>query len=634
MTIRNIFSWHRGRDSGVSTVRAARAVALCTAVVLFLAPTALFGQSAGELVELRSSQSLANAVYLDTNASPEERAADLVRRMTLAEKLGQMTLVARDFLITPEHISGYHLGGLLSGGGSSPKPNIPERWAHMIGEYQEEAQSTLLGVPLLYGTDAVHGHGNLHNATIFPHHIGMGAANDPDLMRRAAAVTAREMAASGTNWNYSPAISVPQDIRWGRTYEGFSSDPGIVSELGAAEIRGLQESNLPIVATAKHYVADGGTRGGRDRGNAVINDEVLQNIHLYPYLDAIEADVGVIMASYSSVNSVKMHAHKTLINEHLKGELAFSGFIVSDWDALEELDGELIDQVAVSINAGVDMVMVPDEYVEFLDALSQAVAGDRISAERIDEAVYRILLVKFAYGIFDDPLGDVGLAGQVGSEEHRAVAREAVGKSLVLLKNQDSALPFDASVRRILVAGEWSDDIGAQSGGWTIEWQGKLGAITEGTTILEGIRQRAGGARVDYASNAAEIRALADNRYDRIVVVAGERPYAEGVGDNQFPTLSNVHANLVKAAAEIDAPVVTIIVSGRPLLIDNIMEASDAVVAAWLPGTEGAGVSDVLWNDRGFTGTLPFAWPSEIDPRSFVHGRGEPLFARGFGLQY
>lgn len=541
-----------------------------------------------------------------------------------------MTLVARDFLLEPEHIASYYLGALLSGGGSSPSPNTPESWSKMIDGFQDIALSTRLAIPLLYGSDAVHGHGNLYGATIFPHHIGMGAANDPELMRRLAEATAVELSASGVNWNYSPAISVPQDIRWGRTYEGFSANPDIVGVLGAAEVVGLQDAGLPIIATAKHFVGDGGTRGGRDRGDTIVDDEALERLHLAPYHNSIEADVAVIMASYSSVNAQKMHGHKDLMTGHLKGELGFEGFIVSDWDALKELGGSLIEQVSQSINAGIDMVMVPEEYIEFIDALSTAVEQGRVPMERIDDAVRRILRVKFKHGIFDSPLPPRNT--KVGSDEHRAIAREAVAKSLVLLKNQKATLPLGPATRRILVVGSMADDIGAQSGGWTIEWQGLRGNITPGTTILEALREQRSGLQVDYAPFVGRLEGFEGNEYDAVIVVIGEDPYAEGVGDNLFPAVDPLDTQLVEAAREqFAAPVITILLSGRPLILDAVLEDSDAFIAAWLPGTEGGGIIDVLWNDRPFTGTLPYDWPIDV---SSIRGFSDPLFPLGFGLFY
>ena len=588
-------------------------------LVLILGMGCLLAQDASEGL---AEESFARAIFRDQSYSADERAADLLSHMTLEEKIGQMTLVERTFLQSPRHIAFYHLGALLSGGGSSPRPNTSESWANMTEGFQDIALSTRLAIPLLYGSDAVHGHGNLYGATIFPHHIGMGATNDPDLVRRLAEITAVEIFAGGVNWNYSPAISVPQDIRWGRTYEGFSEDPAIVGILGAAEVEGLQNSKLPVIATAKHYAGDGGTRGGRDRGNTVVNADELERIHLAPYHNAIEADVAVIMASYSSLNSVKMHGHRELMTDHLKGELGFEGFIVSDWDALEELGGSLVDQVSMAINAGIDMVMVPDEYIEFIAALSSAIEDGRVSTERIDDAVRRILRVKFKYGIFDNPMARRDLTGKVGSAEHRSIAREAVAKSLVLLKNEESALPFSATTRRILVVGSMANDIGAQSGGWTIEWQGRRGDITEGTTILEAVRERGREAQVDYAPYPGDLEKLDGTEYDAVVVVIGEDPYAEGVGDSPFPAIDTPDAQLGRAVRErfASAAVITIILSGRPLIMDTTVEDSDALVAAWLPGTEGGGIADVLWNDRPFTGTLPYDWP--VDTGS-LRGIGE-----------
>ena len=595
--------------------------------ILFLLPVG--AQTPDSLVNLRSEESLASALYKDPTAPVADRAQDLLRRMTIDEKIGQMILTDWRYLSSIGDISTFKMGALLGGGGSGPQPNVPQRWSATINSYQRIAQETLLEIPLLIGNDAVHGVGNLQDATIFPHHIGLGATNDPTLVARIAAATAREARALGINWNYSPAVSVPQDIRWGRTYEGFSSDPIIVSRLGAAEIRGMQQEHL--LATAKHFVADGGTSLGKDRGNAKLDDATLYAVHLPPYQAAINAGVEVIMASYSSINGVKMHQQEELLSGLLKGEMGFKGFIVSDWEAIRELPGSLDNQAALAVNAGIDMIMEPTEYQPLAFALQRQVANGTISAERLDDAVLRILTAKFHAGLFESAWAQRDLQSQIRSPAHLELAREAVRRSAVLLKNQEAVLPFSPQVRSILLVGTHADDIGAQCGGWTIEWQGRTGAITAGSSILDGFRKRGGADfQIDFAPTTGALN-KAEGTYDVIVAVVGEDPYAEGVGDSVFPRISAHHVRLLKKAKTLGVPLVTIIISGRPLILREAEELSDAIVAAWLPGSEGGdGIAQLLWGDYPFQGRLPYQWPA--DRRAFRHGQGGPLYPLGFGL--
>ena len=577
------------------------------------------------------NDSLADALYRDPTATVEDRADDLLSRMTVDEKIGQLILVDWRYLDSAQDITNFKLGGLLGGGGSAPQPNNVATWADMIDGYQKVAQSTTLKIPLLIGNDAVHGVSNLKDATIFPHHIGLGAANDSQLVERIGAATAREAVALGINWNYSPAVSVPRDIRWGRTYEGFSSDPTIVSILGAAEIRGLQQIN-GILATAKHFVADGGTSLGRDRGDATLTDAELRSVHLPPYTAALESgvDVEVIMASYSSVNGVKMHQQSALLQDLLKQEMGFRGFIVSDWEAIHELPGSLDERVALAVNSGIDMIMEPMKYQSLAFALQRQVAQGAISKERLNEAVLRILKVKLRAGFFEGTASQRERFSQIRSDAHLALAREAVRKSAVLLKNDNKVLPFADSVRSVLVVGDHADDVGAQSGGWTITWQGRRGDITAGSTILEGVRARDESINVDYAANLDALNNITST-YDAVVVVVGEDPYAEGPGDNAFPALLPSHLQLLERAEKFGVPVVTIIISGRPLILGTAEQLSDAIVAAWLPGSEaGDGLAQLLWGDYPFSGRLPYQWPSNAS--AFRHGAGQVLYARGFGL--
>lgn len=585
---------------------------------------------------LRDADALAQAPYRQSTLSVAERTQDLLSRMTMDEKIGQMILVDWRFLSSPHDIRLFHLGALLGGGGARPPEGTPIAWADMLNEYQSIATNTILGIPLLIGNDAVHGVGNLKDATIFPHHIGLGATRNAALVERIGEITATELIAIGVNWNYSPAVSVPQDIRWGRAYEGFSSHTQTVSELSSAEIHGLQRKRR-VVATAKHFIADGGTSLGTDRGDARITTQELERIHLPPYIAAIKADVGVVMASYSSVNEQKMHGNRDLIQGVLKERLGFSGFVVSDWAAIYELEGSLDEQLAASINAGVDMIMVPERYQELAFAFHRVVATGAVSAARIDDAVTRILRVKFGAQLFETPYADEELQDTIGSAEHRAVARQAVSESIVLLQNQNGALPLSASERRpILITGAYADDIGVQSGGWTIEWQGARGDITAGDTILEAFTAELG-AGVVYIPT---VRGLLEQSFDAdafaaVITVIGETPYAEGVGDSRFPRITAMDSRLVQTAADMfDAPIITLIISGRPLVMQGITESSDAIVALWLPGSEGAGVSDVLLGKRNFTGVLPYKWPAE---RTGFTAKGKErgaLFPRGHGLKY
>ncbi|NND83887.1 MAG: glycoside hydrolase family 3 protein, partial [Acidimicrobiia bacterium] len=418
--------------------------------------------------------------------------------MTLAEKLAQMTLVEKNS-IAPSDLGNLGIGGLLSGGGGAPATNTPEGWAEMVRDFQERTLASRLGIPLIYGIDAVHGHSNVPGAVLFPHNIGLGAANDPDLMERIGEVTALEVLATNIHWNYAPAVSVPLDIRWGRTYEGYSQDTATVTELATAYLRGMQGGDLAdpttILGTPKHFVGDGGTAWGSsttgtytiDQGVTEVDEETLRAIHLPPYIDAIEAGAMSIMASYSSWDGLKMHAQQYLMTDVLKGELGFEGFIVSDWEAIDQITDDYYEAVVTSINAGIDMNMVPRAYRTFIEDLTTAVEVGDVPMERIDDAVRRILRVKFALGLFEQPFGDESLLAEVGSDAHRAVAREAVAKSVVLLKDDAALLPLSPDIERIWVGGQAANDLGTQLGGWSITWQGSLGARTEGTTTLDAI---------------------------------------------------------------------------------------------------------------------------------------------------
>ncbi|HEU5070644.1 MAG TPA: glycoside hydrolase family 3 protein, partial [Verrucomicrobiae bacterium] len=452
-------------------------------------------------------------------ADPSEasrRADELLQQMTLEEKIGQMVQADSDALKDKGDIGKYFLGSVLSGGSSDPADNSPQSWLKLVETCQAEALKTRLKIPLLYGIDAVHGHNNVQGAVIFPHNIGLGATHNPKLVAQAARVTAEEMAGTGIRWAFAPCLAVAQDERWGRTYESFGQSPDLVSELGAAAVRGFQGSELSpgtsVLACAKHFVGDGGTQGGVDQGNTVVDEATLRRIHLAPYRAAIKAGVGSVMISFSSWNGAKMHGNRHLITDVLKGELGFTGFTVSDWAAIDQLPHDYKGDIEASINAGLDMVMIPNgpgqknNYVEFIDDLKALVGEQRVPQARIDDAVRRILRVKFAMGLFNEPAVDPALTAGIGSAAHRDVARNCVRESLVLLKNERNALPLGKNIRRLAVVGAAADDLGVQCGGWTISWQGSTGNVTRGTTILQAVRQSvAPGVTVDYSPDGANL---------------------------------------------------------------------------------------------------------------------------------
>jgi beta-glucosidase len=587
------------------------------------------------------------ARYLDASLSAQERARDLLGRMTLAEKIGQMTLVEKNSMPAAD-VTRYFIGGVLSGGGGSPSPNTVESWAKMVDDYQRAALQARLGIPVIYGVDAVHGHGNLKGAVIFPHNIGLGATRDPVLVERVARATAAEMAATNIRWNFAPVVAVPRDIRWGRTYEGFSEDTALVTQLGVAYLKGLQGESLadPLsaLATPKHFIGDGGTTWDTstrpnwklDQGDMQLSEAGLRELFLPPYQAVVEAGAQSIMVSFSSWNGVKLHGHSYLLTEVLKGELGFEGFLVSDWQGIDQVHPDYYTAVVTAINAGVDMNMVPYQYIRFIDTMTLAVQRGDIPLERIDDAVYRILKVKFALGLFEQPFSNTELFELVGSEEHRLLARQAVAKSLVLLQNENDVLPIAKDTPLIFLAGEGADDIGLQCGGWTIEWQGKAGEITPGTTLKEAFEATAAG-RVHY-NRAGRFEHITDSNggpasADVGVVVLAEQPYAEGEGDRADLALSATEIELIERVRASSQQLVVIILSGRPLVIAGQLDLADAWVAAWLPGTEAQGIADVLFGDVPFSGKTPFSWPRSMQQVPLNAGRGDPLFPFGFGLE-
>jgi beta-glucosidase len=603
-------------------------------------------------------------IYTDPSQPVDARVDDLLKRMTLDEKIGQMTQVEKDS-IKPGDITKYYIGSILSGGGGSPQNNTPQDWYAMVEAYQDEALSTRLGIPLIYGVDAVHGHGNLQNATIFPHNIGLGAGNNPELVEKIARATAEEMLATGIPWNFSPVIAVVQDVRWGRTYEGFSEDTGIVSSLGAAYIMGMQSledgdsvsasQSIFTLATPKHFIGDGATIWGSsltgryelDQGNMQVPEAVLREIYLPPYQSAVDAGALSVMASFSSWKGIKMHAQQELMTDVLKDELGFNGFIVSDWQAIDQIyPDDYYASVVTSINAGVDMNMVPYDYVQFIETMKQAVDYGDIPESRVDEAVRRILKVKFALGLFESPMPDTKYQATVRSRDHLELARQAVRESLVLLKNENNVLPLSKDTPVIFIAGEGANDIGLQSGGWTLEWQGQAGNANEGTTILSGIRSvLSTNSRVEF-NREGDFSEFKDSDGNQLIanvgiVVLSEDPYAEGVGDAEDISLTDDEIKLIQVTHEQSNSVVVILLSGRPRVITQGLPLADAWVAAWLPGTEGGGIADVLFGDYPFTGRTAFSWPRlleqlpvNVNNSKDKSGCGAPLFPFGYGLGY
>jgi len=581
-------------------------------------------------------------LYLDPNASVDERVEDLLARMTLAEKIGQMTQAEKGGIESSnlEDLKTYFIGSVLSGGGSVPNPNTVDKWVEMYNNMQNKATSTRLQIPILYGIDAVHGHNNLLNGVIFPHNIGLGCTRDAELVKECARITALEIKATGLDWTFSPCVAVVRNERWGRTYEGFSENSVLVDEMGKASVLGYQSEILGtenfVLGCAKHFIGDGGTTNGVDQGNTQITESELRSVHLPPYISAIDAGVGTVMASYNSWNGVKCHGNKQLLTDVLKTELGFNGFVISDWKGIDQLNGDFKTAIKIGINAGVDMAMQPDNYVPFIQFLTELVNSGDVPMSRIDDAVRRILRIKFQMGLFEHHTADLSLKSKVGSSEHREVARQAVRKSLVLLKN-NGILPFSKTTGNILIAGAKGKDIGAMCGGWSITWQGKLGEITEGTSIYEGVLEKIGSARTLYTDNSAQIPTA-----DFAIVVVGENPYAESAGDIATAEKFGLSADdkaMIQAVKTKGIPFVVVLLSGRPLDIQAELTLSNAFVAAWLPGTEGgSGIADVLFGDYVPTGKLSHTWVksfSDIPMNVNADNSGkEALFAYDFGLTY
>lgn len=581
-----------------------------------------------------------------------------LQRLTLRQKIGQMTMAERQH-VTPEEVRRYGLGALLSGGGSCPGENRPADWVKMNDDFWQAAMEGegSVGIPILYGVDAVHGHNNVSGATLFPHNIGLGAAGDPELIGRIARITAKEVLATGLEWNFAPTVAVVQNCQWGRTFESFGSCPQAVAAAGEACIRGLQQEG--VIGCVKHWLGDGGTSHGMDQGETTLDWESLQATHMAAYLPALKAGAMSLMVSFNSWNGEKCHGHRFLLTETLKERLGFAGIVVTDWNGIDYLDKNFAVAVRLGINAGIDMVMVPEKWREFIDILEKEVLEGRVDEARIDDAVRRILLTKLHYGLFEKgrPAARKTTGEKdFGSAKHRQVAREAVRKSLVLLKNEAGLLPL-APETRLLVAGKSADNLGNQCGGWTLSWEGERNGerLVGGTSIWEGVRTLAPSAMLSRDLSGAD----ADpSRHDAALVVIGETAYVEGFGDirpsdelleevgarvkglmnplkpyARSLKLAQIHPEDLACIRRIKAkgiPVVTLLVSGRPLVVNEELDASDAFVAAWLPGSEGLGVAEVLFGRHEFVGRLPLPWPASDTPAGAT-GK-DALWERGYGL--
>lgn len=565
-----------------------------------------------------------------------QKVETLLSRMTLEEKIGQMTQVRHFDDVSPEEIKSKLIGSVIHTQGPLPGEDAGE-WQAKFSELQKQALSTRLQIPLLFGVDAVHGQNTYEGATIFPHNIGLGASGNPILVQKAAAITAIESKATGFNWVFSPCVAIPMNEKWGRVYEAFSESAELTAKLTQASVIGHQEKirNMGVMATAKHFIGDGATDFGVEGGETSLSrEEVIERL-LPPYLAAIESGVASIMASFNTMDGLPMHAHKAMITDLLKDQLQFDGIVVSDWKAYSRFGQNEI------INAGIDMVMAVDGDLDgFQEGVRTGVLDGSISEERINDAVRRILRQKFRFGLFENPFPDKSLISKIGIPEHRAVARQAVRESMVLLKNENQILPLRKK-SKIVVVGPFANNSGFQSGGWTIDWQGRSENYQGATTILEGIKKISDSEVKFDPDGTADFEEV-----DVAIIVVGENPYAEFFGDiggemDLFQlTLTEEHQKLIQGYAEKGIKTVVVLISGRPLVVTEQIEQSDAFIAAWLPGSEGDGIAEVLFGQFDFKGKLPHSWPKSVDDFQGKYGPNfwdnsiEPLFPFGFGLTY
>lgn len=606
-----------------------------------------------------------NSIYRNPNEAIEARVKDLLSRMTLDQKIGQMTQIER-CVATPAAIRDHAVGSILSGGGSGPfEKALSSDWADMVGGFQKLALESELGIPIIYGVDAVHGNNNVYGATVFPHNVGLGATRDADLAQKIGTATALEVRASGAHYTFAPCVAVCRDPRWGRCYESYSEDTAIVRKMTSI-VTGLQGQPPPghpkgypfvagrnnVIACAKHFVGDGGTHKGLNEGNTICSYDDLERIHMAPYLDCISKGVSTVMASYSSWNGSPLHSDRSLLTEILKNKLGFKGFVISDWEGLDRLirpRGSNYGRcISLAINAGIDMVMVPFYYEQFMEELKYLVESGKVPMARIDDAVERILRVKFVAGLFEHPFSDRSLLDTVGCKGHRDLARAAVRKSLVLLKNgkdlRKPLLPLDKRDQRILVVGSHADDLGYQCGGWTCTWVGSSGRITIGTTILEAIKEAVGDNTEIIYEKDPSTETLSRQDFSLAIVVVGEEPYAEFTGDNSVLVIERADAsgrriegtNVISTVAD-RIPTLVILISGRPLVLEpRLLGKIDALIAAWLPGSEGGGIADVIFGDFDFEGRLPVTWFRTVQqlPINAEANAYDPLYPIGFGLSY
>ena len=595
-----------------------------------------------------------------SNQAIEEKLDQLLSEMTLEQKVAQMIQPEIGYL-TVDKMRKYGFGSYLNGGNSAPygmKQADPRTWLKYADEmYVASVDATIDGsaIPAIWGTDAMHGHSNVFGATLFPHNIGLGAARDPQLIEDIGVATAKEVAATGIEWSFAPTVAVVRDDRWGRTYESYSEDPEIVADYAGKMVMGIQGTpgkdfleGYHRIATAKHFIGDGGTKDGIDRGDTRLDEQTLKDIHAAGYISALKAGVQSVMASFNSYNGKRVHGHKYLLTDVLKGKMGFDGFVVSDWNAHKFVDGCDLEQCAAAINAGVDVLMVPEHYEAFFHNTLKQVKDGVIPESRINDAVRRFLRAKIRWGVFTRGKPSERLGAQhpewLNASQHKALAREAVRKSLVLLKNNDNVLPVQPD-SRVLVAGEGADNIAMQAGGWSVSWQGTDNTNADfpnATSVYEGIKQQveAAGGSIQYSQDGSFAA-----KPDVAVVVIGEQPYAEWFGDIQtlrFEENSNKSLKLLKKLKAEGVPVVTVFLSGRPLWVNKLLNLSDAFVAAWLPGSEGQGIADVILSKQNgevnydFTGKLSFSWPKH-DNQYLLNRKDEnydPLFPYGYGLTY
>ena len=568
----------------------------------------------------------------------EQKVDSLLKLMTLEEKIGQMSQIRHFEKSAKKQISSKFIGSIIHTQGPLPGKTAKD-WQKKFTDLQKQALKTRLGIPLLFGVDAVHGQNTFEGATIFPHNIGLGAANNPHLVEEIAKITALESQATGFNWVFSPCIAIPLNEKWGRIYEAFSESTQITANLTRASVKGHQgdlTDNTTVMATAKHFIGDGATDYGVEGGETTLTKDQVYDLLLEPYRVAVEEKVGAVMASFNTMNGISMHAHKALLTDTLKGQLKFDGIVVSDWKAYSRFGGNDI------INAGIDMVMAVDgDLSKFQEGLHKGVENGEVSMARIDDAVKRILRQKFRLNLFDNPFSKTSLTKEIGKEQHRIIAKQAVRESMVLLKNEDKILPIAKETKKIVVVGEHANSSGLQSGGWSINWQGTKGNYKGSTNILEGINKIAKG-NVVYDADATK------NHFDAdvAIIVVGEIPYAEFFGDighesNQLQlTLTEKHKKYINTYADKGVKTVVVLISGRPLVVTDDIDKSDAFIAAWLPGSEGDGVAEVLFGDYNFKGKLPHSWPKYVEDYKGKYGPNfwdnsiEPLFKLGYGLQY